>query len=226
LSLPHDDVPIAYLDATMAAASPPPSKPRDDRVNGAIFVAVLVVVMWCVEVIDTISGGDLERHGIEPHDPDALPAIAAAPFLHAGWGHLIGNTIPFVILGCMIALSGLRRVIWVTVIVAVVAGLGVWIFAPAGTVHIGASGLVFGYASYLIFRGLFSRSVVHIGVGLVVVVLYGTTLLFGLAPRDGISWQGHLFGAIGGVLAAWWLDRREDKASGPADRTPVKVSAV
>jgi membrane associated rhomboid family serine protease len=210
----------------MAVATPPANKPRDDRVSGAILVAVLVAIMWCVEVIDAISGGDLERHGIEPHDPDALPAIAAAPFLHAGWGHLIGNTVPFLILGFAIALSGLVRVVWVTVIVAVVAGLGVWIFAPAGTVHIGASGLVFGYASYLIFRGLFSRSVLHIAVGLVVVVLYGTTLLLSLAPRDGISWQGHLFGAIGGVLAAWWLDRRERQGPTTADRAALKMSSA
>jgi len=210
----------------MAVATSPAPKRRDDRVNGAILVAVLVAAMWCVEVIDAISGGDLERHGIEPHDPDALPAIAAAPFLHAGWGHLIGNTVPFLILGFAIALSGLMRVVWVTLIVAVVAGLGVWIFAPAGTVHIGASGLVFGYASYLIFRGLFSRSAMHIAVGLVVVVLYGTTLLLSLAPRDGISWQGHLFGAIGGVLAAWWLDRRDRQAPTASGRPPLKMSSA
>jgi membrane associated rhomboid family serine protease len=209
-------------------AVPPSSPPRqrDDRVSGAILVAVLVAVMWCVEVIDSVAGGDLDRHGIEPHDPDALPAIAAAPFLHAGWGHLIGNTIPFLILGFTIALSGLMRVIWVTLIVAVVAGLGVWVFAPAGTVHIGASGLVFGYASYLIFRGLFSRSVVHIAVGVVVVVLYGTTLVLSLAPRDGISWQGHLFGAIGGVLAAWWLDRRDRANPTTSDRSALRMSSV
>jgi membrane associated rhomboid family serine protease len=210
----------------MAIAPTSPPAKRDDRVSGALFVAVLVAIMWVVEVIDSVAGGDLERHGIEPHDPDALPAIAAAPFLHGSWGHLIGNTIPFVILGCAIALSGLRRVVWVTVIVAVVAGLGVWIFAPAGTVHIGASGLVFGYATYLIFRGIFSRSMIHIAVGLVVVVLYGGTLLFSLAPRDGISWQGHLFGALGGILAAWWLDRRERPDAAAASRAPSRVSSL
>jgi membrane associated rhomboid family serine protease len=210
----------------MAVAPSPAPKPRDPRVNGAIFVAALVAIMWCVEVIDSISGGDLESHGIAPHDPDALPAIAAAPFLHAGWGHLIGNTIPFLILGCTIALSGLMRVVWVTIIVAVVGGLGVWIFAPAGTVHIGASGLVFGYASYLIFRGLFSRSVMHIVVGLVVVVLYGSTLVFSLVPRDGISWQGHLFGAIGGLIAAWWLDRRDRQAPDSDAREPLRMSSL
>jgi membrane associated rhomboid family serine protease len=212
----------------MASRPASPPRQRDDRVTAAFVIAVLVAVMWVVEIVDSISGGDLERHGIEPHDPDALPAIAAAPFLHGSWGHLIGNTIPFIILGFTIALSGLRKVVWVTLIVAVVAGLGVWIFAPAGTVHIGASGLVFGYATYLIFRGLFSRSTVHIAVGLIVVVLYGGTLLFSLAPRDGISWQGHLFGAIGGVLAAWWLDRRERPGRAPtttARRPPLEMSS-
>jgi membrane associated rhomboid family serine protease len=189
------------------------STPRDERhhserENGVLFVAAMVVVMWVVEMIDVASGHDLETHGIQPHDPDGLVGIAAAPFLHASWGHLLGNTIPFLILGAAIAWNGLKRVAWVTVIVAIVGGLGVWIFAPSGTNHIGASGVVFGYATYLISRGVFSRSAVHLGIGVVVLSLYGTTLLFGLEPRGGISWQGHLFGGIGGVLAAYWLDQR------------------
>jgi membrane associated rhomboid family serine protease len=189
------------------------STPRDERhhserENGVLFVAAMVVVMWVVEMIDVASGHDLETHGIQPHDPDGLVGIAAAPFLHASWGHLLGNTIPFLILGAAIAWNGLKRVAWVTVIVAIVGGLGVWIFAPSGTNHIGASGVVFGYATYLISRGVFSRSAVHLGIGVVVLSLYGTTLLFGLEPRVGISWQGHLFGGIGGVLAAYWLDQR------------------
>jgi membrane associated rhomboid family serine protease len=135
-----------------------------------------------------------------------------APFLHAGWGHLIGNTVPFLVLGATIALSGLVRVAAATAIVALVGGVGVWVFAPAHTDHIGASGVVFGYASYLIARGLFSRNLLHLGVGVFVIAIYGSTLLFGLAPRDGISWQGHLFGAVGGVVAARVLDARRDRA--------------
>ena len=184
---------------------------RDDRLSGLLLVGAMAVVMWVVEVIDQISGGELEQYGIKPHEGDGLPGIVTAPFLHAGWGHLIGNTVPFLVLGATIALSGLVRVAATTAIVALVGGFGVWLLAPTGTDHIGASGIVFGYASYLIARGLFSRNLLHLGVGLVVIAVYGTTLLFGLAPRDGISWQGHLFGAVGGVVAARVLDARRDR---------------
>ncbi len=207
------------------ATSPHPSLPRtrsaaptrvgSDREQGLLLVAAMAALMWLAEVVDLALGGDLDRYGIQPHDADGLPGIAAAPFLHAGFGHLIGNTIPFLVLGATIALSGLRRIAWVTLIVAVVGGLGVWLVAPAGTVHLGASGLVFGYATHLMTRGLFSRSLAHLAIGVVVLGLYGTTLLFGVVPRDGISWQGHLFGGIGGVLAAWWLDART-RATSPS----------
>jgi membrane associated rhomboid family serine protease len=185
---------------------------RDDRLSGALLVGGMAAVMWVVEVIDQISGGDLEQYGIKPHEGDGLPGIVTAPFLHASWGHLIGNTVPFLVLGAVIALSGLARVAATTAIVALVGGLGVWVFAPTGTDHIGASGIVFGFASYLIARGLFSRNLLHLAAGVFVIAIYGTTLLFGLAPRDGISWQGHLFGAVGGVVAAWLLDARRDRA--------------
>src|SRR4051795_12119553 len=135
---------------------------RNDRREGLVLVAGLAAVMWLVEVVDQVLGGRLDRYGIEPHDADGLAGIVAAPFLHAGWGHLIGNTLPFLVLGAMIALSGVARVAAVTAIVAVVGGLGTWIVAPAGTDHIGASGIVFGYASYLIARGLFPRRAVHL----------------------------------------------------------------
>jgi membrane associated rhomboid family serine protease len=181
----------------------------DDRRQALLVVAAMAVVMWVLEIIDQVSGGSLDQYGIKPHEADGLvPGIVSAPFLHAGFGHLEGNTVPFLLLGGMIALSGLRRVVLATLIIALVGGLGVWLFASSGTDHIGASGLVFGYAGYLIARGFFSRSLLHFGVGVAVIGLYGTTLLFGLAPRDGISWQGHLFGAVGGVVAARLLDVR------------------
>ena len=179
---------------------------RPTRVGGLIFVAAFVAVMWVVEVVDLVAG-DLDSAGIRPRDVDGLVGIALAPVLHGGFGHLMSNTLPFLVLGAAIALSGLARIATVTVIVAVVGGIGTWLTAPAATVHIGASGLVFGFAAYLIARGVFSRRVLHLAAGLIVIVVYGTTLLLGLVPTPGISWQGHAFGALGGVAAAWLLDR-------------------
>jgi membrane associated rhomboid family serine protease len=191
-------------------ATPPVPRSRADPpvVGGVLLVAAMAAVMWIVEIADQIDDGRLERHGIVPRSTGGLEGIAFAPFLHAGWGHLIGNTLPFLVLGAAIALNGAARVAAVTVVVAVVGGLGTWLVAPANTDHIGASGIVFGYAAYLIARGFFSGRLVQIGIGLAVVAVWGTTLLNGLAPADGISWQGHLFGAVGGVLAAWLLERR------------------
>ena len=175
---------------------------RKERSDAFGPLVGLVAIMWIVEMVDLFVGGRLDGLGIEPRDADGLIGIGLAPFLHAGFGHLIANTIPLVLMGFAIALSGLARVVAVTVVVGLVSGLGTWLIAPAGTVHIGASGLVFGYATYLISRGLFSRNLLHLALGGVIVLVFGTVLLGGLIPEDGVSWQAHLFGAIGGVLVA------------------------
>jgi membrane associated rhomboid family serine protease len=184
----------------------------DPIVLGVILVLALVAVMWVVEAVDQLADGRLDAYGIVPREVDGLDGVAFAPFLHAGWDHLIGNTIPFLLLGFAIALGGIARVATVTVIVALVGGIGTWLVAPANTVHIGASGIVFGFAAYLVARGVYSRSMMQIALGVVVLAVWGTTLLRGLVPEDGISWQGHLFGAIGGVLAARLLHRRAERA--------------
>jgi membrane associated rhomboid family serine protease len=184
----------------------PAHRISDEPARGLALVAGMAGLMWAVEVVDLVAG-DLDSAGIRPRDPDGLAGIALSPFLHGGFAHLLGNTVPFVVLGAVIALGGLARVAAVTAIVAVVGGLGTWLVAPAGTVHIGASGLVFGFAAYLVARGAYTRRGLHLAAAVTVLAVYGTTLLFGLVPTPGISWQGHLFGAIGGVLAARVLHR-------------------
>jgi membrane associated rhomboid family serine protease len=179
----------------------------DTRRGGVLVIAGMVVLMWVSEIVDLLPV-DLDQLGIEPRSAEGLTGIPLAPFLHGGFGHLIGNTVPFLVLGAVIALSGLRRVVAVTAIVVVVGGLGTWLVGDPGTVHIGASGVVFGYASYLIARGLFDHRLHYIALGLLIAVTYGTSLLLGFLPRPGISWQGHLFGAVGGVVAARTLARR------------------
>ncbi len=177
--------------------------------DGFVLLGAMLVLMWGSELVDAVPGVQLDRYGIEPRDVDGLAGVAAAPFLHVGFGHLISNTVPFVLMGAAIAAGGLRRILLVTAIVALVSGLGTWLVAPAGTIHLGASGVVFGYATYLIVRGIFSRRPAQLAVGALVIVLWGSALLAGLGPQEGVSWQGHLFGAIGGVLAARVLAVRE-----------------
>ncbi|WP_354698441.1 hypothetical protein DSM112329_04119 [Paraconexibacter sp. AEG42_29] len=203
----------------------PADKPADPRKQGILLVFALLAVMWVVEIIDSLDDGRLERFGIEPRQLDGLEGVVAAPFLHADFSHLFGNSIPFAVLGVTIALGGAARVAIVAGIVGLVGGLGTWLVAPANTLHIGASGLVFGFAAYLIFRGLFSRSWLHLAIGVVVGFIYGTTLAGGLVPQDGISWQGHFFGGVGGVVAARFLDQREPRAP-RADRRLATRSAL
>lgn len=203
-------------------ASPAHAAPRKPRTDGLRFVAGMVVLMWLVEIADVIDGGRLDRFGIRPRDVAGLEGIVTAPFLHAGFGHLIANTIPFALLGATIALSGLARVAAVSGIVALVSGLGTWLVASDSTVHLGASGVVFGYGTYLLARGFYDRRIMYIAIGALVGVLWGGALLFGLLPRPGISWQGHLFGALGGVLAARVLGSRgRDAGARPEARRPL-----
>ena len=197
----------------VSVMSTPTRTDRSARANGLLVVAAMVALMWLLEIVDVIAGHRLDAYGIEPRSTEGLPEVVSAPFLHLGFDHLISNTVPFAVMGAAIALGGAARVLLVTAIVGVVSGLGVWLVAPEGTVTLGASGLVFGYATYLIFRGLFNRSVLEIGVGLVVGALWGTALLGGLLPQEGISWQAHFFGAVGGLIAARALARSRGTAA-------------
>jgi membrane associated rhomboid family serine protease len=175
---------------------------RSARKDGFRVLLVLLAIMWLSEIVDTALDHRLDRYGIEPRDADGLIGIPAAPFLHLGFGHLISNTVPFLTMGFVIAFKGAMRVLFVTAIVALVSGAGTWMVAPESTIHIGASGVVFGYATYLLSRGFFDRDVIEIVIGLAVGLIYGGVLLGGLIPQAGVSWQGHFFGAVGGLVAA------------------------
>ena len=190
------------------------------RAAGFQLVLGMAALMWIVEVVDTIDEHRLDQWGIEPRDLEGLRGVVAAPFLHAGFDHLIANTIPFLILGLAIALNGIGRVAAVTAIVMLVGGLGTWIFAPENSLHIGASGVVFGYAAYLISRGVFDRSALELAMGALVLFVWGGALLGSIQPTEGISWQGHLFGAVGGVIAARLL------ASGAKGATSARERKV
>jgi membrane associated rhomboid family serine protease len=186
------------------------------QVDGLRTLGALVAILWAVEVVNALDSYRLDSDGIVPRSFSHLYGIVFAPFLHASFGHLLSNTVPFVILGGAIALAGAGRLLLVSLIVALVSGVGTWLTASAGSVTVGASGVVFGYATYLISRGLFNRKLVEVGLGIVVLVLFGGALIYDLIPHTGISWQAHLFGGIGGVIAAAGLSRGQSAAADPA----------
>jgi membrane associated rhomboid family serine protease len=188
---------------------------RSAASNGLLIVGGLVAAMWLLEAVDAIADHRLDQYGIQPRDADGLAGIAAAPFLHDGFGHLAANTVPFAAMGFVIAVKGALRLVAVMAIVMLVGGVGTWLVAPAGTNHIGASGVVFGFATYLLSRGIFDRDALEIAIGVVVALVWGGALLGGLVPQEGISWQGHLFGAIGGVAAARLLARDRERPLSP-----------
>ncbi len=182
-----------------------PTRRHQTEREGVTLLAGIVALMWVIEVINTLDSNGLDTDGIVPRDFGQLWGILSAPFIHGSFQHLIDNTVPFVFMGLIIALRGAARLALVTVIVIVIGGIGTWLIAPAGTVTFGASGVVFGYATYLLARGLFDRSALELVTGVVVGAVWGGALLASLVPHNGISWQAHLCGGIAGVIAAWLL---------------------
>jgi membrane associated rhomboid family serine protease len=209
----------------MSTSTPARRKGQAQR-EGLGLLAGIVALMWVMEVINTADSNGLDSDGIWARNFGHLWGIFTSPFLHASFQHLISNTIPFVFMGVIIALRGAARLALVTAIVIVLGGLGTWLIAPSGSITIGASGVVFGYATYLLTRGIFDRSILELLVGLIVGVVWGGALLSSLVPHTGISWQGHLAGAIAGVVAAWWLaGRRAGQTAGASAARPARTLA-
>lgn len=184
----------------------------------AQVIGAFVALLYVVELVDSLVGNRLDGAGVRPRSVDGLDGVLFAPVLHGGWTHLAANTLPLLVLGFLILLAGVGRWLAVTAVVWLVGGAGVWLTGAPNTLHLGASVLAFGWLVYLLLRGLYSRSVGHLLLGGVLLVVYGG-LLWGVLPgQPGVSWQGHLFGAVGGGLAAWWLHRRDR-----IRRTPVRA---
>ena len=162
-----------------------------------------VAIFWILEILDQfVFHHTLDGYGIRPHSLIGLRGILFAPFLHGGFGHLIANTVPFLILGWLVMIQETSDFWIVTIITMIVGGVGTWMLGAPNSIHIGASSLIFGYLGFLLLRGYFQRNIASILLSLVVGFLYGG-LIWGVLPtQPGISWQGHLFGFLGGVLSA------------------------
>ncbi|MEZ7130211.1 rhomboid family intramembrane serine protease [Nonomuraea sp. AD125B] len=176
-----------------------------------LIVAAMLAIMWIVEVVDVFLNGALDRNfGIVGWESDGLVGILFAPFLHGGFGHLMANSLPLLVLGFLAGLRDLRKFFLATLIIIVLGGLGTWLMSPRA-ITVGASGLIFGYFGYIMARGLFDRRLLDLVIAVGVGIAYWG-ILAGLLPNQpGISWQGHLCGLIAGVLAGWLLRRRSKK---------------
>jgi membrane associated rhomboid family serine protease len=185
-------------------------------VRALTVIGLFVAVLYVIELVDQVLNNRLDQEGVQPHETDGLLGVLFAPLLHAGWGHLIGNTLPLLVLGFLVLLSGVGTWVRVTAIVWVVGGVGTWLVAPPGTVHLGASVLIFGWLVYLLLRGFVSGRIGQILLGVVILVLYGGVLWGVLPGQPGISWQGHLFGALGGAIAAFTVSERRQPSGVPS----------
>lgn len=217
-------VPSGGYGVAPTPGSPPAKRPRSgdlaQRVKPAVItIGILAAVMIIIQTINWAMDYRLDQFGIDPRSWDGLLGVLVAPLLHGSWGHLWSNLVPLVIMGVLIMLSGVRQFVAVTVLVWLVSGLGVWLISPANTITVGASGIVFGWLAFLIVRGIWTRTWQHIVLGIVLLAIYGSLFWTGIvqvAAADitgvvTVSWQAHLFGAIGGVLAAFLVA----KADGP-----------
>lgn len=167
---------------------------------------VFTGVLYLIEFVNvTVYDNGLLTYGIVPRAPRGLVGVLFAPLLHGTWQHLQANTIAVLVFGFLAMAGGLRQWIAVTAAIWLISGLGVWLVAPANTLTFGASGLAFGWLAFLLVRGLFNRSFRQIVLAAVLFFYWGG-VLWGLLPGNPeVSWQGHLFGAVGGVLAAYFL---------------------
>jgi membrane associated rhomboid family serine protease len=198
-----------YAAHRPARPAPAPAAVRPGA--AAIIMLVLLGGLWGLELLDQLSGNQLDNLGIHAREVDGLPEIFTAPFLHAGWDHLIGNSVPFFVLGFLVLLGGVARWLWSSLISVVGSGIAAWLLTPVHTIVLGASGLILGWLTYLLARGIWSRRPAQVILAIIVLLVYGGMIWGVLPSAAGISWQAHLGGAVGGVVAAWLLHRRADR---------------
>ena len=160
-----------------------------------------VALLWSIECVNALLDHRLNRWGIVPRTLAGLAGIPLSPFLHGSFAHLILNTVPLVMLGGFVALQGTRLFLTVSLRIILLSGAALWLLGRSAY-HVGASSVLFGYFGYLVARGWYERSVRALLVAILTLGLYGS-IVWGILPtRCYISWEGHLFGLLAGVLVA------------------------
>jgi membrane associated rhomboid family serine protease len=174
--------------------------------NALIVMGAFLALIWILQVANVVDHYRLDQeYGILPRNVGRLGDIFTAPFLHASWAHIEGNSVPLFVLGVAAAYRGLVRFLAVSVIVAITSGLAVWLFQSGNSVTIGASGIIFGYFGYVLVRGIFDRNWLDLLVGVLAGAAYYSILAVAIPGTPGISWLAHLGGLVGGVASGWLL---------------------
>lgn len=197
------------LTPTTPAQRRPTHRIWPAQTRTAVTVALgFTSLLYLIEFVDVMLFAErLDAEGIRPREFSGLDGVLYAPLLHHGWAHLSANTVPVLLFGFLAMAAGLRQWVAVTATIWLLGGLGVWLTAQPQSITVGASGLAFGWLTFLLLRGWFNRSALQIGLAAVLFFFWGG-VLFGMLPgQPGVSWQGHLFGALAGVLAAWLVAR-------------------
>ncbi|MGH3811855.1 MAG: rhomboid family intramembrane serine protease [Pseudonocardiaceae bacterium] len=178
--------------------------------QAAMIIAAFTGLLYLTEAVDTVLQGALDQEGIRPRQFDGLDGVLWAPLLHGGWQHLVANTVPVLVLGFFALAGGIGQFIAVTATIWLVGGLGTWLTGSPG-VHLGASVLIFGWLVFLLARGFFARNLMQILLAVVLFAFWGGVLWGVLPGTAGVSWEGHLFGAVGGLLAARLTARADQR---------------
>ena len=188
---------------TYRARPSAPGEPAESSLSSATIAVLMVAVLWGIYFLDLAIPIDLKAWGIRPRTIGGLVGILTSPFLHLNYEHIMANSNSLFIL-LLLALSLNRKVaLEAMVIIVLVGGSLVWIFAAGNSIHIGASGLIFGLIGFLLFYGIITRDWQTLVVSVYVTITYGGALMTGLVPQTGVSWTGHMFGVLAGILAAW-----------------------
>ena len=180
----------------------------------ALTMLLFTALLYLAEAVDQISGGRLDAAGvIVPRSVPGLIGIVTAPLLHGSWDHLAANTLPFLGFGFLAMAGGFAQWTMVTALIWLASGVGVWLISPQPV--LGVSGVIFGWFVFLLARGFFARSGRQILLAVVLVLLWGG-ILWGVLPSSPeVSWQAHLFGALGGLVAAAVVARADRRVAGP-----------
>lgn len=205
-------VDVEVIDPQDRPFIPPPASGQQGiekyRMPGCGLIIFFIVIAWGLEIIDLIPGINLDILGVRPRNISGLLGVVTMPWLHGGFGHLISNTSTFAVLGYLVLATERERFLSTSLKIIVLSGLGTWLIGRGGSVHIGASALIYGYFGYLVTRAFLEKKLLWVILGIALCFFYGG-MIWGVIPSGGpVSWEGHLAGFLAGI----WLARKNHQS--------------